>query len=180
MDDLKRENVIKKLKEIITATRTEKVVRLCLTVLRNFLQHRGLCEDIVEEGVLEAVQNLEFEKWRDAELYDDIRDMAAQISSEVHAMSNFERYERELQTGVLSWGFIHSTKFWAENILKFEQNDFRALKMLASLLLNFNTDATTLAVACHDLGEFVTMHPLGKKKVAQLKMLAQLLLNFNT
>eukprot|EP00420_Gonyaulax_spinifera_P036720 CAMPEP_0197881366 /NCGR_PEP_ID=MMETSP1439-20131203/8874_1 /TAXON_ID=66791 /ORGANISM="Gonyaulax spinifera, Strain CCMP409" /LENGTH=446 /DNA_ID=CAMNT_0043500973 /DNA_START=62 /DNA_END=1402 /DNA_ORIENTATION=- len=168
MDDLKNRGIIAKLKDILTVARTEKVIRLCLTVMKNFLGHKGLCEDIVEAGVLEAVQNLEFEKWRDAELYDDIRDMATQISSEVQAMSNFERYERELQTGNLSWGFIHSTKFWAENVLKFEQNDFRALKVLAGLLIQPGTEPTTLAVACHDIGEFVTMHPLGKKKVAQL------------
>merc|ERR1712190_421861 len=88
----------------------------------------------------------------------------------VQEMSNFDRYERELQTGCLAWGFIHSAKFWAENVLKFEQNDFRALKMLASLLLNFNTEPTTLAVVCHDLGEFVAMHPLGKKKINQLNV----------
>mmetsp|Transcript_13491 Transcript_13491/g.15336 ORF Transcript_13491/g.15336 Transcript_13491/m.15336 type:complete len:446 (+) Transcript_13491:78-1415(+) len=168
--ELKNHGVIKKIKEVMTVNRSEKAVRLCLTVLKNFLSHKSLCEDIVEEGVLESVQQLEFEKWRDAELYDDIRDMAAQIATEVQEMSNFDRYERELQTGALSWGFIHSSKFWAENVLKFEQNDFRALKMLASLLLNFNTEPTTLAVACHDLGEFVTMHPLGKKKINQLNV----------
>jgi len=168
--ELKNFGVIKKFKDILTITRTEKVVRLCLTVLKNFLSHKAMTEDIVEEGILEAVQQLEFEKWRDAELYDDIRDMAAQISSEVQEMSNFDRYERELQTGTLSWGFIHSTKFWAENVLKFEQNDFRALKVLAGLLMQPDTEPTTLAVACHDLGEFVTMHPLGKKKVNQLNV----------
>merc|ERR1712014_429414 len=159
-----------KIKEILTYSRVEKVVRLCLTVLKNFLANKVLCEDIVEEGILEAVQQLEYEKWRDAELYDDIRDMAAKIANEVAEMSNFDRYERELQTGVLSWGFIHSSKFWAENVLKFEQNDFRALKCLAGLLTDPNTEPTTLAVACHDLGEFVTMHPLGKRKVAQLNV----------
>ncbi|CAE8605404.1 unnamed protein product, partial [Polarella glacialis] len=92
------------------------------------------------------------------------------ISAEVNEMSNFERYERELQTGHLQWGFIHSGKFWAENALKFESNDFRALKVLAGLLLSPLTDVTTLAVACHDLGEFVTLHPLGKKRVAQLQV----------
>lgn len=168
--ELANYGTIKKVKDILTVNRTEKAVRLCLTVLKNLLAHRPLCEEIVEEGILEAVQQLEFEKWRDTELYDDIRDMAGHIATEVQEMSNFERYERELQTGALSWGFIHSSKFWAENVLKFEQNDFRALKMLASLLLNFNTDPTTLAVACHDLGEFVAMHPLGKKKVAQLNI----------
>jgi len=32
-----------------------------------------------------------------------------------------------------------------------------------------------LAVACHDLGEFVAMHPLGKKKVAQLNIKEQVM-----
>jgi len=168
--DLKNYGVVKKIREILTYSRVEKVVRLCLTVLKNLLSHKVLCEDIVEEGVLEAVQQLEYEKWRDSDLYDDIRDMVTLISSEVQEMSNFDRYERELQSGTLQWGFIHSSKFWAENVMKFESNDFRALRMLASLLLTTTTDTTTLAVACHDLGEFVALHPLGKKKVAQLQV----------
>lgn len=167
---LKEMHVIKKLREALTYSRVEKVIRLCLTLLKNFLGNKSLCEDIVEEGILEAVQQLEFEKWRDAELYEDIKDMAIQIGSEVSEMSNYERYERELQTGKLQWGFIHSSKFWAENVMKFESNDFRALKMVASLLQSPSTDDTTLAVACHDIGEFVTLHPLGKKKVAQLQV----------
>merc|ERR1712012_1321155 len=76
------------------------------------------------------------------------------IASEVKELSNFERYERELQSGQLSWGFIHSSKFWGENVMNFEQNDFRALK--------------TLAVVCHDIGEIVALHPLGKRKVNAL------------
>jgi V-type H+-transporting ATPase subunit H len=167
---LKDHSVIKKLKDILASSRVEKVVRISLTVLKQLLAHKDLCEEIVEENLLEAIQMLEFEKWRDAELYDDIREAVQTIASEVNEMSNFDRYERELQTGSLQWGFIHSSKFWADNVLKFEDNGFRALKMLASLLLSPGTDSTTLAVACHDLGEFVTLHPLGKKKVAQLNV----------
>jgi len=90
------------------------------------------------------------------------------ISTQVQEMTNYDRYERELQTGKLQWGFVHSSKFWAENVFKFETNDFKALKQLAALLLDETTDSTTKAVACHDFGEFVTSHPLGKKKVGQL------------
>merc|ERR1719203_293625 len=101
-----------------------------------------MVEQVVELGLLEVVQQVEYEKWRDVEIYDDIRDMSAQISARVQEMSNFDRYERELKEGKLKWGFIHSSKFWAENVLKFEQNDFRALKVLATLLLSTATDAT--------------------------------------
>merc|ERR1711972_929933 len=92
--------------------------------------------------------------------------VAGQIQARMQEMSNFDRYLRELEGGRLKWGFIHSSKFWAENVLKFEQNDWKALKELA-LLLN-SCDSTTQAVACHDLGEFVTLHPLGKRQIAGL------------
>merc|ERR1719460_2890940 len=167
---LKSNDVIQKLKAILIFSRTEKVIRLCLTVLKNFLAQKadcqGICEDIVEEGVLESVQQLEYEKWRDAELYDDIRELVQLINSEVKELSNFDRYMKELESGSLTWGFIHSSKFFGENVMKFENGEFKALKLLANLLSSDN--ATTLAVACHDIGEFVSLHPLGKKQVNRL------------
>jgi len=170
MQNLQSNEVIKKIKAIMTQSRTEKVIRLCLTVLKNFLEQKaacqGICEDIVEEGVLEAVQMLEYEKWRDAELYEDIRQLVQLIASEVKELSNFDRYMKELEGGVLSWGFIHSSKFFGENVMKFETAEFKAVKLLAGLLASEN--AVTLAVACHDIGEFVSLHPSGKKQVARL------------
>jgi len=169
-ESLKSNEVVQKLKAILTVSRTEKVIRLCLTVLKNFLAQKAncqaICEDIVEEGVLEAVQQLEYEKWRDTELYDDIRELVQLISSEVKELSNFDRYMKELESGTLSWGFIHSSKFFGENVMKFENGEFKAVKLLASLLSSSNP--TTLAVACHDIGEFVSLHPLGKKQVGRL------------
>jgi len=167
---LEGDNVIQKMKAILVYCRTEKVIRLCLTVLKSFLSQKAdcqsICEAIVEEGILESVQQLEYEKWRDAELYDDIRELVQLINSEVKEMSNFDRYMKELESGSLTWGFIHSSKFFGENVMKFENGEFKAVKLLASLLSSDN--AVTLAVACHDIGEFVSLHPLGKKQVARL------------
>jgi len=167
-DDLKKHKVVARMKDIIMTSRVEKVVRLSLTVLKSLLGYKSLCEDIVELNVLEAVQALEYEKWRDTELYDEIRDMSQLISVQVSEISNFERYERDLNSGKLTWGFTHTSKFFGENIMKFENNDFQAVKMLAKLLHSEDTDPETLAVACHDVGDFVALHPLGKKKVNQL------------
>jgi V-type H+-transporting ATPase subunit H len=165
---LMSQGVIEKIKSVLTSTRVEKVVRLGLTLMKNFLADKSMCEDIVEKGLLEVVQQLEYEKWRDTELYDDIRDTSNSISFEVAEMSNFDRYERELRSGKLTWGFIHSSKFWGENVMKFDKNDFAALKSLRSILEDEDKDPVTLAVACHDVGEFVALHPLGKKKVNEL------------
>jgi V-type H+-transporting ATPase subunit H len=168
--ELMSQGVIEKIKSVLAGTRVEKVVRLCLTLMKNFLADKSMCEDIVEKGLLEVVQQLEFEKWRDSDLYDDIRDTSSSISSEVAEMSNFDRYEKELRSGKLSWGFIHSSKFWGENVMKFDKNDFDALKRLRGVLEDEDKDPVSLAVACHDIGEFVALHPLGKKKVAELNI----------
>lgn len=163
---LKLNNVVDHVKGILVSSRAEKVVRVCLSFLKNALSCKALSEDIVEKGLLDAVQALEYEKWRDAELYDEIREVTKKIGTEVSLLSNFDRYERELQTGQLHWGFIHSDKFWSENVMKFEASQFSAVKKLAALLSS--TNPTTLAVACHDLGEFVQLHPLGKIKANEL------------
>merc|ERR1712060_394359 len=160
------EDIAQKLKEVLTYSRVEKVVRMSLTCLQSLLASKDVADEIVEQGMLEVVQSLEYEKWRDAELYDDIRNMSAAIGTRVQEMSNFARYERELHSHKLKWGFIHSPKFWSENVLKFEQNDWKALRALTACL--DLSDTTTVAVACHDLGEFVTAHPLGKKQVTAL------------
>merc|ERR1719469_1055749 len=73
------EAVLIKIIKNSTHCRVEKVVRLSLTVLRNFLAHKKFAEQVVEVGMLERVQQLEYEKWRDADLYDDIRDMILQL-----------------------------------------------------------------------------------------------------
>jgi len=162
----KADSTVQKIKEVLTYSRVEKVIRLTLTCLQSLLANKDVADEIVEQGLLEPVQALEFEKWRDAELYDEIRNMSSAISTRVAEMSNFARYERELSAGKLKWGFIHSPKFWSENVLKFEGNDWKALKALRACL--DMPDPTTVAVSCHDLGEFVTAHPLGKKQVTAL------------
>jgi len=160
--------IVQKLKEVLTFSRVEKVVRLSLTCLQSLVNSSNdVAAEAVEQGLLEVVQALEYEKWRDAELYDEIRNMSGVLSARTAEMSNFARYERELSAGKLKWGFIHSPKFWSENVLKFEQNDWRALKALNSCL-DLQGDSTTVAVACRDLGEFVTAHPLGKKQTGAL------------
>jgi len=111
MADLQDRQIVTKIKAILTTSRVEKVARLCLMVIRSFLEgtvetrelesRKQLCEDMVEQGVLEAVQQLEYEKWRDQELYDEIRDVGSLLSSKVSEFSNFARYKKELDTGKL-------------------------------------------------------------------------------
>ena len=52
-------------------------------------------------------------------------------------------------------------QFWRENIGHFEEKDFQILRVLVKLL-EAGREPRTLAVACHDLGNFITYYPGGK------------------
>ena len=52
-------------------------------------------------------------------------------------------------------------QFWRENVGQFEEKDFQVLRVLIKLL-EARAEPRTLAVACHDLGQFITYYPAGK------------------
>ena len=162
----KSDAIVALLKSTFTECRVEKILRIALAVVSNIILSPSVSEAMVESGIIHAIQPLEYEKWRDAELYDSIRTVAARVAAETTKHSNFERYERELKSGSLKWGFIHSEKFWLENVANFERENFGPVSQLVGLL--GSADSVTQAVACHDLGEFARLHPSGKRIVAKL------------
>ncbi len=77
-------------------------------------------------------------------------------------MTTWDRYRQELLTGQLEWSPAHkSEKFWRENFSRFNDRNFELVGVLAALL--GHEEPLTVAIACHDLGEFGRHHPLGKK-----------------
>merc|ERR1711966_349845 len=89
----------------------------------------------------------------DQEVYDGIRGVAKSVQT-------------ALQKEVFARSFVHSEKFWVDNYLHFEKDEFRAIKKLVDIA-STSKDPTTLAVACHDLGEFTRLHPQGKLVLAK-------------
>jgi V-type H+-transporting ATPase subunit H len=158
--------IVALLKSTFSDCRVEKVLRIGLSVVMNVVASPSFSEAMVESGIVHAIQPLEYEKWRDAELYDAIRNAANRVAAETSRHSNFERYEKELRAGTLRWGFIHSEKFWLENVNQFEKDNYSPVSQLVSLLAS--SDSVTQAVACHDLGEFARLHPSGKRVIAKL------------
>lgn len=43
-------------------------------------------------------------------------------------VSTMERYEKELRTGHLNWGLLHTDKFWKENVRAFENKEFELIR----------------------------------------------------
>jgi V-type H+-transporting ATPase subunit H len=160
------EAIVALLKSTFQDCRVEKILRIALHVVMNLVSAPSFSEAMVESGIVHSIQPLEYEKWRDSELYDAIRAAANRVAAETSRHSNFERYEKELKSGALKWGFIHSEKFWLENFTQFEKDNFAPIAQLVGML--GSTDVVTQAVACHDLGEFARLHPSGKRVIAKL------------
>ena len=70
-------------------------------------------------------------------------------------------------------------QFWRENVGHFEEKDFQILRVLVKLL-EAGREPRTLAVACHDLGQFITYYPGGKGVVTgeARQLLSMLMLGF--
>jgi len=101
------------IKQFLTSeTRVEKVVRLSLVVLQAFLKSKALTEDLASNCLFEVVQSLGYEKWRDNDLYEQIRALGQSIQSAVSEVSNYERYIKELNEKSFKRGYLHSSKFW--------------------------------------------------------------------
>jgi len=121
---------------------------------------------MINSGLLKVLSSLEGRKWNDDDLENDIRVVDQTLQKAVAVLSSFERYSAEILSGNLEWSPVHSEKFWRENNLKFENDNFNLIRALISLL--DSQDELTLEVACYDLGEFMPFHPEGKRKLMQL------------
>ncbi|KAF8821914.1 putative vacuolar ATP synthase subunit 54kD [Cardiosporidium cionae] len=164
--------------EIMKESRKEKVVRVFLKVLNNFLKNEDTVETLINMNIFHVLTVLEYEKWRDATFYDEIQQAISLLDRKIKTFSNFDRYCLELDRGILRWSVIHSEKFWRENVLCFENGEFLAIKKLISLLRS--NDTVTLSVACYDLGEFARFHPAGKKICQKLKVKDVVMLFINS
>lgn len=154
--------IIDKINVVLSQSRTEKIIRMALQAVQNLLKSKAMCEHMAETGTVDLVSALEYEKWRDPELVENIKQLIQDLNQEVKLLTNFERFEREVKSGALKWGFIHSERFWLENVLKCEGHNFRIIDWLMAIVRNSKSSVESLAVACHDIGEFSRLHPIGK------------------
>ncbi|XP_053991281.1 V-type proton ATPase subunit H-like isoform X2 [Hylaeus volcanicus] len=156
-----------KLCTLLRNSKIEKVIRISLRLLTNCLLNDEALEALIDENVVQTLTRLEYEKWRDEELYTDISNLLVAFQQKTKLLNNYERYCRELETQKLHWSFLHSEKFWRENVVFFEENEFSTIKKLV-LLLRSN-DPITAAVACFDIGEFARLHPMGKSVIQKAR-----------
>jgi len=170
-DDMLKEfedhQVVHALVQVVRVVMTEKVVRVIFAILSNLLNKENFNEELVSFGVVKVLETLRARKWKDSDIIEDMDKVATRLDEVVRALSSFEMYEVEVNSGKLSKGPVHTALFWRENIHKFENNNFRIIRKLVALL--DSSDDKVLEVACYDVGEFARFHPDGRIIIQKLE-----------
>jgi len=167
--------LVAKLVDIVKGVPKEKVVRVALATLRQLVVSGAgnAASDMVGCGIMKVLGSLQTRKWADEDIVEDIDYLNAALQVNVVSMSSWDMYAKEVASGKLEWSPSHkSENFWRDNHAEFGKNNFEALKQLVALLRSpegddINADSQTLAIACHDISEFVKHHPEGRRLMTQ-------------
>jgi len=161
---------IPSLVNILKTIGKDKVVRMTIATLRNLVEFPSNNEPMVETNLLKEVEKLSQKKWADEDVVNDLQVLTDTLQKSVSELSSWDMYKQELFSGLgLEWSPVHrSERFWRENALHFEDNQNQPLEYLLGHLTDPNSTPTTLAVACHDIGELVRFHPRGRALIQNL------------
>ncbi|TFK25032.1 hypothetical protein FA15DRAFT_668906 [Coprinopsis marcescibilis] len=159
--------------ELILVAQTavkEKVIRVIVATFRNLVvkaPSANLPAMLVCQ-LLPYSKNLAARKWTDEDIIEDVKFLKDELTTRFQSLSTYDEYTSELTSGHLSWTPVHeSEEFWKENAVKLNERDYEQVKILIHLLKQSN-DPVVLAVACHDIGQYVKYYERGKKIVNDL------------
>jgi len=177
-----RDSVVQSLVDIVTSAPREKIVRVTLSALRNL----AVCEEfggksnyktidgpiflneMIGAGLMKQIDLMRERQWTDPDLVEDLDVLHKLLHDNYKDMSTWDLYAAEVESGALSWGILHTEKFFRENARRMEgpNGNFSILKLL--ILHAGSMDDDICAIACFDLGEFVRHYPNGRSIAKKL------------
>lgn len=153
--------------DIAQAAVKEKVIRVIVATFRNLVTKAPSANlpAMLVSQLLPFSNNLATRKWSDEDILEDVQFLRDELKTRFESLTTWDEYTSELTSGHLSWTPVHeSDMFWKENAVKLNEKDHACLKQLISLLQE-SPDPVVLAVAAHDLGQYVKHYERGKKVV---------------
>ncbi|WVR08626.1 hypothetical protein IAU60_005682 [Kwoniella sp. DSM 27419] len=154
----KKYDIVAVLTNVAKAAVKEKVQRVVVATLRNLISlapSQNLPSMFVAK-LLPFVISLQSRKWSDDEIVEDLDYLKSELQTRLDGLSTYDEYISELESGHLVWSPAHETEdFWKENGLRIGQEaDGKAVRRLVELI-TVSRDPLVLAVAAHDIGQFV-------------------------
>ncbi|WRT70736.1 uncharacterized protein IL334_007734 [Kwoniella shivajii] len=154
----KKYDIVAVLTNVAKAAVKEKVTRVVVATLRNLLaiapSHN--LPSMFTSKLLPFVVSLQSRKWSDEEIVEDLEYLNGELKTRFEGLSTYDEYISELESGHLVWSPAHETEdFWKENGMRIgQESDGKAIRRLVELVTT-SKDPLVLAVAVHDIGQFV-------------------------
>lgn len=168
--------IVAPLVHVLKGTQKEKVIRMILALFVNLIDTADMKGILSVCGAQRLLDSMKQRSWSDEDITTDIDTLANKVAHNVEAMSTFDEYSKEVLSGELEWTPIHkSPAFWEKNVHKFVEKDMQILRVLIQLITpgaqvdGARVQDKVLAIALHDVGEFVRAHPAGKKYINSLE-----------
>ncbi|KAJ7929314.1 ATPase V1 complex subunit H [Mycena leptocephala] len=161
----KKYDIIPLLIDVAQGAVKEKVIRVIVATFRNLVVKapRDNLPAMLVAQLLPFARNLCTRKWSDEDIIEDVQFLRDELNTNFQSLTTYDEYSSELTSGHLSWTPVHeSDDFWKENATKLNDKDYEQLKVLVRLLKE-STDPLVLAVAAHDVGQYVKHCERGKK-----------------
>ncbi|KAF9459349.1 armadillo-type protein [Collybia nuda] len=166
----KKYDIIPLLIDVAQGAVKEKVIRVIVATFRNLITKAPASNlpAMLVAQLLPFVKNLCSRKWSDEDILEDVQFLRDELNTNFQSLTTYDEYTSELTSGHLSWTPVHESEdFWKENATRLNDRDCEQLKSLIALLFN-STDPIVLAVAAHDVGQYVKHYDRGKKIVTDL------------
>lgn len=145
----------------------EELVRMLIFIVGQLNPSIVFIERSYDYDILRQVRTLQTKHYVDPELTKEIAKVADDMAQALKHISLWDKYVREVKSGKLKNTLSHSSElFWKANVERFGENNYAILIALRDLLKS--DDEETVTVACHDLGEYVSRHPLGRVKLEEI------------
>ena len=144
----------------------EELVRLMTFIISQLNSSISFIEAAYDNDMLRLLRTLQTKKYVDDDLAKTIIQTADKMNQQLKHLSLWDKYVREVNSNKLKNSLSHRSElFWKANIERFGENNFAVIKKLTELLKS--DDEETVTVACHDLGEYVSRHALGRVKLEE-------------
>jgi V-type H+-transporting ATPase subunit H len=144
-----------------------KVQRITVAALRNLAEKpenaAENCQMMIQQRVPQVLRVLIGRNWEDEDVEADMEFLQETLNNSLQDLSSIDEYVAEVRCGRLEWSPAHkSEKFWRDNVMKFNERNHELLSHLGQLL-NESQAPVTLAIAAHDVGQYVRFYPRGKE-----------------
>ena len=108
-----------------------------------------MAADMVEAGLPKIVATRQLQTWGDEDIMEMLSYLEDKLKDGIKGMSNFDLYRKEVLSGSLDSGPMHSSDvFWRENVEKFEEKDFMVLRALLKLIESSREVSKALTTLC--------------------------------